>query len=122
MTSVTSVSLNLVVFTASNLDLAVKFYSSLGLKFSEHQHGHGPKHFAADLGGCVFELYPLAPDAQSSAGTRVGFRVPSLAATLDALSQFPNCVVSPPKNSPWGLRAVLKDPDGHRVELIEAEA
>jgi lactoylglutathione lyase len=117
-----AVALNLVVLRATDLALAVKFYSCLGLEFTEHQHGSGPKHYAADLGDCVFELYPMAPEAQSSAGTRVGFRVPSLEAVLNALTQFPNCIFSPPKTSPWGLRAVLTDPDGHRVELIEAAA
>jgi predicted enzyme related to lactoylglutathione lyase len=28
-------------------------------------------------------------------------------------------VISPPKNSPWGWRAVVTDPDGHKVELTE---
>jgi hypothetical protein len=29
-------------------------------------------------------------------------------------------VVSPPQETEWGRRAVIADPDGHRVELVEA--
>jgi predicted enzyme related to lactoylglutathione lyase len=35
------------------------------------------------------------------------------------VQQLGAAVVSPPADSPWGLRAVLADPDGHRVEITE---
>jgi predicted enzyme related to lactoylglutathione lyase len=28
-------------------------------------------------------------------------------------------VISAPKDSDWGRRAVVADPDGHRIELLE---
>jgi lactoylglutathione lyase len=115
----TEVALNLVVLRCSDLDRAVEFYSNLGLKFARHRHGNGQEHFAAELPGAVFELYPLSSDGQSSAGTRIGFRVPSLDAAITSLTAAPASIVSPPKQSEWGRRAVVKDPDGHRVELIE---
>lgn len=99
---------------------AAAFYSRLGLQFSQHRHGAGPEHFAAELpGGGVFELYPLSEGA-STFGTRVGFRVPSLDEVLAALKDYPGAIVSAPRESDWGRRAVLADPDGHRVELVQS--
>lgn len=112
--------LNLVVLRSTNLERARSFYECLGLQFIQHRHGSGPEHLSAELGGCVFELYPQAGDGPSTHGTRIGFRVPSLYAVIEALGDFPACVISPPQESPWGRRAVVVDPDGHRVELVEA--
>ncbi len=114
-----NITLNLVVLKSKNLPLAAAFYTRLGLQFSQHRHGSGPEHFAAELPGGVFELYPLPQDGASTLGTRIGFRVPSVDDALAALSESPAAVITPAKNSEWGRRAVVADPDGHRVELVE---
>ena len=111
--------LNLVVLRSPDLVQAAAFYSRLGLQFTRHQHGSGPEHFAAELSGGVFELYPLTADGPSTLGTRIGFSVPSLDTTIAALNDYPAAVISPPKDSEWGRRAVVADPDGHRVELLQ---
>jgi lactoylglutathione lyase len=36
-----------------------------------------------------------------------------------ALGDVPGAIVSPAKDFEWGRRAVLTDPDGHRVELVQ---
>ena len=115
-----NITLNLVVLRSPDIARAVAFYTQLGLHFTRHRHGSGPEHFAAELPGGVFELYPLAPDGPSTLGTRIGFRVPSLDAAIAALTAHPGAVVSPPKDSEWGRRAVIADPDGHRVELLQS--
>ena len=113
------ITLNLIVLRSPDLARAAAFYSRLGLQFTQHRHGNGPEHFAAELHGGVFELYPLSPDGASTLGTRIGFRVPSVDAALAALSDYPNAVVTPARDSEWGRRAVVSDPDGHRVELLQ---
>ena len=113
------IALNLVVLRSPAMARAAAFYSRLGLQFAQHQHGSGPEHFAAELGSGVFELYPLSPDGPSTLGTRIGFSVPSLDATVAALSDYPGAIISPPKDSEWGRRAVIADPDGHRIELLQ---
>lgn len=115
-----SVALNLVVLRATDLERSATFYSCLGLTFARHRHGSGPEHLAADMPGAVFELYPLSTDTTPTKDTRIGFSVSSLDAAIAALREFPGEIVSPPKDSPWGRRAVVSDPDGHRVELLEA--
>ena len=114
------ITVNLVVLRTSDIKRAVAFYTNLGLRFTQHRHGSGLEHFAAEFPGGVFELYPLSSNEKSSLGARIGFRVPSLEAAISALSAFPGSVVSPPKDSEWGRRAVVSDPDGHRVELVES--
>jgi len=113
------IALNLVVLRSPDMARAVAFYSRLGLQFIEHQHGRGPVHFSAELSGGVFEIYPLATDGPATLGARIGFSVPSLDAAIAALREYPEAVLSPPKESEWGRRAVVTDPDGHRVELLE---
>lgn len=113
------VALNLVVLRSSDLERAARFYECLGLQFTRHRHGSGPEHLSAELGGCVFELYPLSPNGASTLGTRIGFSVSSLDHVIAAISDYPAAVVSPPQDSPWGRRAVVADPDGHRIELLQ---
>jgi lactoylglutathione lyase len=115
-----SIALNLVMLRASDLAKAEAFYSLLGLSFSRHRHGTGPEHLAAELEGCVFEIYPQTPDAPASVGARIGFAVPSVDEVVARLGGFPDAVVSAAKDSPWGRRAVLRDPDNHRVEVVES--
>lgn len=115
-----NISLNLVVLRSPDIARAAAFYSRLGLQFTQHRHGSGPEHFAAELpGGGVFELYP-ATDSASTLGTRVGFRVPSVDQAVAALGDYPGAIVSAPRDSEWGRRAVVMDPDGHKVELVQS--
>jgi lactoylglutathione lyase len=114
-----SITLNLVVLRCSDAARAAEFYGRLGISFTLERHGSGSEHYAADLGGSVFELYPATPDGPSTLGTRIGFSVPSLDDVIAAYADMPAAVVSPVKDSPWGRRAVVVDPDGHRMELVQ---
>ena len=116
-----NVTLNLVVLRSPDIARASAFYTRLGLHFTLHRHGKGAEHFAAELPGGVFELYTQTADSPSTLGTRIGFSVPSVDAVIAALTDYPTAVVSAPKDSEWGRRAVVADPDGHRVELIESK-
>lgn len=115
----TDIQLNLVVIRASNLEHATAFYRLLGLDFVKHRHGNGLEHFACDLGTVVFEIYPRTGEVDSTTATRLGFRVASVNATITELEKRGVPIISPLKNSPWGWRAVVTDPDGHKVELTE---
>ena len=116
-----SVSLNLVVLRVPDIEEAAVFYSVLGLSFKKHAHGKGPEHYAAELGSSVFELYPQTADSGSTQGVRIGFQVSDAASVLRQLEHKGARIVSPLKDSEWGLRAVLGDPFGHRIELSQAK-
>jgi lactoylglutathione lyase len=112
------VAFNLLVIRVFDLERARQFYEALGLTFTREQHGSGPEHLASTCDGTVFELYPSGENPPTS-GIRLGFRVSSIRAVLLTLAEIDAEVVSPPTDSPWGLRAVICDPDGNRVELTQ---
>ncbi len=111
--------LTLVVIRSADVEQAVLFYRTLGLSFVKERHGSGPEHYACEIGTTVFEIYPSGPELPAPSAVRLGFRVPSLDDLLAELRAQEIEIVSAPKNTPWGRRAVVVDPDGHRVEISE---
>lgn len=110
--------LNLLVLRSPNVSRLVAFYEAIGLRFVKEQHGNGPEHFAATCGGVVIEIYPS--DAPTHAESqRLGFNVDAIEPLLDAITSRDGKVVTPPKQTAWGMRAVIADPEGRRIELIE---
>jgi len=67
----------------------------------------------------VFEIYPAKKDASEAATVRIGFDVFSVDDAVAAAGGLGAKIVSPPSDSAWGRRAVLSDPDGHKVELVQ---
>jgi lactoylglutathione lyase len=111
-------SLNLLVLKTTEPDRLVRFYERLGISFVREKHGGGSEHHSGDVGGLTLEIYPANSSDETTAGTRLGFRVSSLSHTLAAMGTDLD-VLSPPENTAWGWRAVLADPAGHKVELAE---
>ena len=118
---ITDVDMNLVVLRSVDLERAIRFYAALGIALSREQHGSGPEHLAATIGTLVLEIYPQG-SADKTVGVRLGFRVKSLVTTIARLQAINGVIVSPMQESKWGLRAVVSDPDGHRLELVEGQA
>ena len=111
---------SLLVIRATDLVAARAFYEALGLDFELEKHGNGPEHLSHAKSGFVFEVYPRRSNSDSTSSVRLGFSVASLASVLISLEDVGAEVVSKPKESEWGRRAVVRDPDGHTVELLEA--
>ena len=107
--------LKLIVLKTAQVESLRDFYARIGFRFVEEQHGKGPIHFSASLGDGVLEIYPLSDGAEADSTTRLGFGVTDLASVLKGLGE--EC---DPKQTEWGLRAVVRDPDGRSVELYEA--
>lgn len=110
--------LNLLVLRARQPEKLAGFYSKLGLEFKLEQHGAGPRHYSSEEGGAVFEIYPLENELTSTRNTRIGFVVDSLDQVFASLGEDGR-IVSAPAESEWGRRAVVIDPEGHKVELLE---
>jgi predicted enzyme related to lactoylglutathione lyase len=109
---------NLLVIRSPDIDRAVKFYEILGVSFEKHSHGKGPMHYASETNGFVFEIYPQRDNAAATTSTRLGFCVDSVDSCLELLEELIVEIVSPAKDSEWGRRAVVRDLDGHTVELV----
>ena len=93
------------------------FYTQLGFQFVQEQHGTGPVHHSAPLGDGILEIYPLSDGVEADQTTRLGFAVSDLESIVECLDEAH--VRSKPKHTEWGLRAVLRDPDGRTVELYD---
>lgn len=114
--------LSLLVLKVRDLEACCAFYSSIGLQLVRERHGRGPEHVSANAGGHVLlELYPANADTPTPQ-VRLGFTVTSVEATISAVLQAGGTLISPPVQGEWGLRAVVFDPEGHRVEFVEATA
>ncbi|MGV3773025.1 MAG: VOC family protein [Verrucomicrobiales bacterium] len=112
--------LSLVVIRAANIDHLGSFYTALGLNFNKHRHGgSGPDHLSCELGGTVFEIYPIAKSGETTLHARLGFSVASLSASIEQLQAMGATVLTQPSDTEFGRRAVVKDFEGHKVELYE---
>ena len=111
--------LSLVVIRAQDIDRLASFYEALGLQFTKHRHGKGPEHLSSTIGETVFEIYPSNGASESTVSTRLGFSVPSLTNTLGQLRGLDATVLVEPSQTEFGRRAVVKDFEGHKVELYE---
>ena len=89
----------------------------MGLLFTKHRHGSGPEHYTSCFDGFVFEIYPLGKHSPT-VGTRIGFSVDDVDSIVTLLVALGAELVSPVADSEWGRRAVVKDLDGHVVELL----
>ncbi|MEM9924698.1 MAG: VOC family protein [Cyanobacteria bacterium P01_D01_bin.50] len=111
------ITFNLIVIHSQDLEISKKFYETLGICFLYEQHGSGKKHLSGVLEGVVFEIYPRSDDVDTSV-VRLGFRVSSVDKAIEDLEKIGLTVLSPPKDSEWGRRAVILDPNGYKIELV----
>ena len=113
-------SLKLLVLRTPDPNRLRRFYQVLGIDFAEERHGSGPLHFAGRIGDAILELYPLEGEGALVDSTlRLGFSVTNLSETILSLEADGATIVTGPKPTAWGNRAVVRDPDGRAVELYE---
>ena len=110
--------LNLLVIRSADIQKATEFYQTLGLEFVRESHGRGLEHFAATVDGLTLEIYPLGQNQTPTTSVRLGFQVDRVDDLVSSLQTNGVTVVSRPSDSEWGRRAVVKDFDGHVVELL----
>ena len=109
--------LNLVVIRVEDIEKSKAFYEAIGLNFERHRHGKGLPHLASTGTDITFEIYPA--QGKNTADIRLGFLVDNVDVATQQLKGCGGVVLTEAKDSPWGRRAVIKDPDGHTVELCE---
>lgn len=109
---------NLLVIRSPNIDRAVTFYQRMGLSLHRHSHGKGPEHYASDVDGFIFEIYPQKNADEITTNTRFGFSVNHVDGVVELLREVHATIVTEPTDTEWGRRAVVKDFDGHTIELV----
>jgi catechol 2,3-dioxygenase-like lactoylglutathione lyase family enzyme len=117
-TGTDGVALRLLVVKTRHLDQARAFYQALGVHLAEERHGDGPAHYAGQMGLTTVEVYPWPEDGPApDASIRLGFAVTDIGRVVESLRGIGTPVVTEPRATPWGYRAVVRDPDGRAVEL-----
>lgn len=110
------ISINLIVLRSNNLTNALAFYHGLGLNFQKEQHGKGPIHYSTKIGQLTLELYPATAANPSTESLRIGLKVDSIERVIADTGA--RVLVGPQINGAL-RKAVIQDPDGHKLELTE---
>ncbi len=110
--------LNLLVIRTLNPEILKEQYKKLGLEFDYHRHGSGPFHYASEQDGFVFEIYPLTKSMEKADNSlRLGFDIQELKTKINDLENSNWKILSEPKETEWGLTALIQDLDGRKIEL-----
>jgi lactoylglutathione lyase len=117
--AMSSPSLNLVVLRFADLEMAARFYAALGFSLVKEKHDAGPEHYACRLDSVVLELYPAGKLGAVPGTAMFGFSVSSMELALRAVESHGGSTISAPLPSERGIRSVVSDPGGHRLELVE---
>jgi lactoylglutathione lyase len=120
MPTVTEIA-SLVLF-AADVNTTADFYRAIGLELEHEDHGEGPVHFATELGGVHFAIYPTdvrgrAPARRAVGSSFPGFYVAALDEVTESLRQLGASVLTEHEQMPWGCRVVVEDPDGRAIEV-----
>lgn len=112
--------LNLVVIRVKDLDAARLFYEAMGVTFDLHKHGRGAEHLTSEMGegAPLLEIYPLRDGQTPTTSVRLGFRVHAIDSCIQKILTAGGNVIEQVHSSEWGRRAVVQDPEGHKIELL----
>ncbi|PQO38535.1 VOC family protein [Blastopirellula marina] len=110
---------NLVILRSLDLDQLCRSYQMFGLAWVRERHGKGPEHFSTTIDDFVLELYPARSAEHVDATTGLGFRLNDIAAVVEQLRLAGTRIVREPESMPWGLQAIVQDPDGRSVILTQ---
>ena len=120
MSEVSTPIFQLLVLKTQQMAALREFYTRLGFQFVEEKHGNGPQHYSAQLGSGILEIYPPPNGQVTDSTTRFGFGIEQLKSVIESLrTDFE--IVAEPKETPWGLRAVVRDSDGRAVEMYASK-
>jgi hypothetical protein len=106
------ISVDLLVLRCVDIERSRAFYELIGITFVREQHGTGPEHFAAVLGGVTIELCPASSTRPPEAGLRIGLKVENVAAVVRTL-------IAAGLHKREGGGSSFLDPDGRIVVLSD---
>ena len=120
-----SITVGSLILFSGTYEKSVTFYRALGLPLDGEEHGDGQVHLACDIGGvhvAVFDAKsaPARPSSEfrSPGSSYFGFTVKNVAEVLERLRALEAPVRQEPEMFPWGMRALVEDPDGRVIELF----
>ncbi len=115
----------LVLYTG-RLDEVVAFYRAIGVPLVPEDHGDGVQHYACELGCTHFAVFESAAGSALPHGSGgsifFGLTVGSVEDAVGKARARGAQVVEEPTRYPWGVRALVADPDGRTIELFQRPA
>jgi lactoylglutathione lyase len=112
--------LTLLVIRSAVPEQLAEFYQHFGMTFEYHQHGNGPYHYSGHIGPTLLEIYPMAKgQEQPDITLRLGLAINSFDDVIDKLQVLNTIFHQPPTRTEWGVMAVIKDPEGRKIELYK---
>ena len=100
----------------------LEFYRIIGFQFKATKVDKGSEVYRAVHNGVEFSLYSIKNVQKSQIPSlQLGFRITDLEKTTDSLRNIAGamCILDP-TDMPDGKKAIILDPDGHSIELVEA--
>lgn len=115
------VSVSSMTVKTSNMTALVEFYKIIGLDLKPKQVKLGSEIFKTEIGGVELIFYPVdGKEISFPPPFQLSFVVPDLDVVFHQLALLSNAtVVMDPIELPDGKMAVVLDPDGHSIELIQ---
>ncbi|MEM1381025.1 MAG: VOC family protein [Pseudomonadota bacterium] len=110
--------LNQVTVNVTDMDAAIAFYETLGLRLIVHTHERYAR-FECPQGDATFSLH-LSPQPTEN-GPVIYFECADVDAEIERITALGLAVEQQPKEQPWLWReAYLRDPSGNRICLYHA--
>lgn len=115
--------ISLLVLRVKDIEESKKFYELLGISFIKEQHNNGAVHYASTIDGLVFEIYPSTPCYPVECSTRIGFKLNNIEQIIENLksNNYQDSIVKDLCFNNQHIHALLKDPDGRKIELNELD-
>jgi catechol 2,3-dioxygenase-like lactoylglutathione lyase family enzyme len=111
-----TVTLSRIVLRVPDMDRAIEFYKALGFEFEKVSNA--PYHYSAINAGFALEIHWLAGEPPTL-GLRLSFVVDDIEQVLKTVEQTDGRVLVPPSEENARRGALLRDPDGNKIEVAE---
>ncbi len=113
--------LGLVMIVVKDMDRSVKFYRDVvGLKLLFSQSNWSQ----FDAGHIILGLHPEGEEVKVSptTGFSIGVYVDDIMKATSELKRRGGKIAIEPRNEPFGRWALLKDPDGYNIQVVELKS
>lgn len=116
-----SVSLTSVIINTAQVKAIVGFYKEIGVAFEQKKVTLGSEIYRAQFDGFEFVIFGVGSKVKSGTPpVQLTFKVSDISAVFKRLADYPqSTVMMEPTEMPDGRKAIVLDPDGHSVELLQ---
>jgi lactoylglutathione lyase len=109
-----------ITLNSSQPDLLLRFYSLLGFQFSQKSIDKGSRAWQGQLGDVSLEVFGILETYSNKVpGVQMSFNVKGLDSLVAQFRMLNAQIMMEPLDLKTGKMAIVMDPDGRSVELIQ---